>query len=108
MENYSKIEDLVKEKFEVKEYLKEMNMHDARAMFRLRTKMMKFKMNQSSSKANKASLWQCTGCGNVDTQSHILWCPAFSELREGKSLESDTDIVEYYTKVLRIRENLNL
>jgi hypothetical protein len=26
-------------------------------------------MNQSSEPKNKATFWECTGCGNVDTQA---------------------------------------
>ena len=59
-------------------------------------------------KKNKESLWQCTGCGNIDSQAHILWCPAYKELREGKSMESDEDVVEYIQKVLDIRDKLDL
>ena len=44
----------------------------------------------------------------IETQDHILWCPAYHELREGKSLESDKDLIEYFGKVMKIREKLNL
>ena len=37
-----------------------------------------------------------------------MWCPAFKELREGKSMDSDIDIVNYFRKVLKIREKLDL
>ena len=62
-------------------------------------------MNQSSSRFNKQTLWQCSGCGCVDTQSHILHCAAFQHLREGKSIENDQDLVDYFTQVLKIRED---
>ena len=65
-------------------------------------------MNQPSNPVNRATLWKCTGCGYVDSQAHILWCPAYQELREGKSLSSDIDLVEYYRKVLAIRDKLDL
>ena len=65
-------------------------------------------MNQSSDRKNKETLWKCDGCGNIDSQKHILWCPAFRDLREGKSMDSDTDIIDYFRKVLKIREKLDL
>ena len=53
--------------------------------------------------------WQCDSCEkSIDTQSHVLWCPAYQNLREGKSLDSDDDLIEYITKVMVIREKLNL
>ena len=85
-----------------------MSLHDARLYFRIRTGTVKCKMNQSSDKYNKETLWKCSGCGNIDSQKHIMWCPAFKELREGKSMDSDIDIVNYFRKVLKIREKLDL
>ena len=70
--------------------------------------MIKCAMNQSSDAGNKTALWKCKACGYVDTQTHILHCPRFTDLRESKSLESDHDLVEYFSKVLKIREDNNL
>lgn len=108
IEKSSKVNGFKEEDYEMKNYLKEMKMSDARVHFRVRTRMIRCKMNQPSDPINKATLWQCTGCGNVDTQSHILYCPAYQELREGKSLSSDEDIVHYFRKVMSIREELQL
>ena len=61
-------------------------------------------MNQQSDKENAKNLWKCTECGHIDTQSHILWCPYFSTLREGRSIENDADLVSYFREVFKIRE----
>ena len=47
------------------------------------------KMNQQSNKTFAKQLWKCSECGNIDMQSHVLWCPYFASLREGKSLDND-------------------
>ena len=91
----------------MKEYLETMNLAEARTFFRIRTKMIICKMNQSSDRANKESLWRCEDCGYVDTQSHIIHCPAYKALREGKSLDSDGDVVAYFREVLKLREDDN-
>ena len=80
-------------------------MNEARTLFRVRTKMIKCKMNQSSDRFNRSSLWKCEDCGYVDTQAHILNCPAYQELREGKSLNCDADLVTYFSDVLKLRED---
>ena len=64
-------------------------------------------MNQSSEPVNKATLWKCEACGYVDTQSHLIYCPAFKDIREGKNLESDNDLVDYFSKVIKIREEID-
>ena len=61
-------------------------------------------MNRQSDKENAKNLWKCTECGHIDTQSHILWCPYFSTLREGRSIENDADLVSYFREVFKIRE----
>lgn len=109
LENYRKLEEFKDEDFCQKSYLKDMNLYDARVMFRIRAKMIKCKMNFSSDRRNVASLWQCDSCmSNIDTQSHVLFCPAYSQLREGRSMKSDQDLVNYFKNVLEVREKLNL
>ena len=44
----------------------------------------------------------------IETNSHVLWCPAYQNLREGKSLESDKDLAQYLMNVLKIREKFKL
>ena len=101
METYSKLDKMKLEaKCEMKEYLKDMTMEEARTHFRIRTNTINCKMNQSSDPKHRAELWKCSACGNIDSQSHILWCDSYSKLREGKSLDNDRDIAQYYYKVM--------
>ena len=69
-----------------KSYLSEMNMHDARVNFSLGSRMIDCKMNFSNNPKYKADTWRCDSCCTcVDSQSHILYCSAYQELREGIS-----------------------
>ena len=53
--------------------------------------------------------WLCDSCeSKIDSNSHVIWCEAYRELREGKDLHSDKDLAEYLKKVMSIREKLNL
>ena len=69
--------------------------------------MIHCKMNQSSEPKNSGSLWRCQDCGYVDTQTHIMHCPAYQNLRVDKYLDSDIDIVNYFKEVLKFREKQN-
>ena len=104
---YSKLKEgpMVSENFEEKSYLTEMSMMDARLLFRIRCKTNDIKMNQQSNKTFAKQLWKCSECGNIDTQSHVLWCPYFASLREGKSLDNDLDLINYFKQVFKIRED---
>ena len=91
--SYSKLrnKDLENEKFEVKDYVKNMKLRDARTYFRIRGDMIKAKMNMKHNNNYAEKLWKCDECQCMDSQAHIIWCPAFAPLREGKDLSSDSD-----------------
>ena len=97
------------ESFKTKDYLKNMNMADARTKFKMRTEMLNFKFNYKSDYEHIANLWKCDSCQTaIETQNHILWCPSYSELREGKDLKNDVDVIEYFQKVIKIRDKLKI
>ena len=92
----------------VKDYIKTMTLRNARTFFRIRSNMVDVKMNQKSNSNYANDLWKCDYCFSLDSQSHIMWCPAFSSLREGKNLQNDLDLVSYFQDVMKIRENQSL
>ena len=98
------------EDFGRKEYLNELHLESARTKFKFRTRMTQFvKMNYSSSVEYSEDLWRCHSCRTkIDTQTHVLWCPVYAPLREGKDLESDEDLCEYLQAVFRIRQKLEI
>ena len=111
MKKLEKLTEIKKcdEQFQTKEYLKMMNIEDARTKFKLRTHMLDVKFNYKHMPKNEKSLWQCDSCQTaIETQSHIMWCPSYSELREGKDINNDNDLIEYVKSVLKIREKLNI
>ena len=112
MKAYSKLKDgpMPKEQFKMKNYIKEMTVEDARTNFSIRSLMYRAKFNYRSDPKNADELWKCSSCmsGHIESQSHILHCEAYSELREGKDLKSDDDLVQYMKNVLIIREKLSL
>ena len=67
------------------------------------------KFNYKNDKQNRQELWRCDSCQTaIDTQSHILWCPSYKELRSGKDINNDRDLVNYIQNVMKIREQLNI
>jgi hypothetical protein len=42
----------------------------------------KVKMSFKNDQALTNSLWQCEECLNQDTESYLLWCPGYLNLRE--------------------------
>ena len=102
----SKTKEKCNESFEQREYLKNVKVSEARAMFRTRTKMMECKMNYPSDPKFSKDLWLCDSCKRaVDTQSHVMICPAYSSLREGRDINCDEDVAWYMAEVIKIRSS---
>ena len=110
MEDMSKVKHLVNEDFERKDYIKKNNIYEARTMFKLRSKMVEVKMNYKSDPRNSKELWRCDSCksGALESQTHVLYCTAYSDLRIGKNLEDMDHLVKYFSDVMAIRSKLQL
>ena len=102
------MKEFIDEPFEKKDYFQKLNLEEARIMFKKRAKMMQYvKFNFSSDPQYRSQLWQCNGCKtNIDSMSHIIWCPAYSNLREDKDINCDKDLAKYLLQVLKLGENL--
>ena len=101
--------NIVNERFEFKKYLKNKNVHEARIAFKMRTKMLEIKMNFQYDIKYMVDLWQCDSCRRaVDTQTHVLNCPAYQSQREDKDFGDFNDLVTYYSEVMQIRSKLGL
>ena len=67
------------------------------------------KRNFRHDPAYTKDIWKCDSCRtSIDTQSHMLWCEAYKELRMDKDLRSDKDLTKYIQEVLEIRMKMNL
>ena len=105
--NYSKLKNkgFEHEQLEIKSYVHNMKLRDARTNFRIRGNMIKAKMNMKNNNKFANELWRCDECQSMDSQAHIIWCPVFAPLREGKDLQKDSDLVRYYQQVIKIRDD---
>ena len=69
--------------------------------------MLECKMNYSSDPKFMKELWLCDSCQQaIATQSHVMICPAYSKLREGKDKNCDEDVVNYLVEVMKIRDRM--
>ena len=104
---YSKLKDgpLIEGDLSIEPYVQDMKLRDARTLFRLRTQMLPAKFNMKSSPKFSNESWKCDFCKKIDSQSHIMWCPSFAPLREGRNINDDKDLVDYIQQVFKIRED---
>ena len=88
------------EKFECRDYLSSLPLSQARTLFKHKYSMTEqVKMNYKGDPAYSKLLWKCQDYQNQDTEIHLLWCPAFEDIRNVLDLSSDKDL----QKVVRIR-----
>ena len=104
--------DFDSENLATKDYLRTLNMADARLKFKLRACMTPtVKMNFKSDAKFAAQLWKCEGCaklsqyGYMDSQLHILRCEGYADLRHEKDFDNDQHLVEYFRSVISRRQN---
>ena len=106
LEPYKKVKHLNigDDKFECKQYLSTLPLEKARTMFKHKCKMTEnVKMNFKNDQQFSNSLWRCSSCLNQDTESHLLWCPGYTDMREGLNLNDDSDLCSYLQKIFAVR-----
>ena len=103
---------LKEEDYTMKEYMKTLNLHDARLRFRIRINLVPgFKYLYKSTPAFRQSLWECPLCKNqqeynLDNLSHSLNCPQLADIHLNEP-EDDQQIVNYFRLVIKRREDLS-
>ena len=100
-----KLKDIVNESFGRKEYLSSKSVEHSRTMIRIRSKMLHVKDNFKNMYKKRTNGLKCDSClTQVETQAHVLTCPAYNKLREGLQLDKQDDLVKYYREVLMARD----
>ena len=104
MEGLKKLEGIVKDNLEIKEYFKFRNLEDTRVMFRLRTRMLELKANQKNNPTFRKEGWKCDGCKQeIENEKHVMECTSYDHVRVGKKLEVDKDLISYFKEVMKIK-----
>ena len=85
------------------------NLQSVRTIFRFRVEMFEAKLNFKNKAEYKNENFMCDSCmSQTDENTHVLFCPSYSTLRENKNMNDDSHLSEYLQKVLQIRMKLRL
>ena len=85
------------------------NLQSVRTIFRFRADLFEAKMNFKHKPEYIKEKFLCDSCmSEIDENTHVLYCPAYSNLRENKNLNNDSHLAQYLQKVLEIRTKLRL
>ena len=112
---YKKLNFYAEQKFELRPYVTNLNISEARMKFKINACMTPtIQMNFPSDVEFASNLWTCSGCagsdmgdevvGCRDTQQHVMICPGYAQLREDKNLDNDRDLVHYFAQVIKNRQ----
>ena len=105
MEGKTKVQDLVTENVSLKSYFKEKSLSSTREMFRIRTNMNKLKGNFKHDKRNADAL--CVACGKEEEiNSHVMYCPSYADLKQGRDMSKNMDLVYFFRDIMKRREKL--
>ena len=108
IKNYKKMSALRDEITKGNTYFFEETLQNVRTLFRFRVDLFEAKANFKNKPQYKGNLL-CDSCmSKIDENTHVLFCPSYSTLREGKSLNNDLDLANYLQKVVEIRSKLQL
>ena len=113
---YKKIDylEMKKEDFGVKDYIKKLNVSEARLRFRVKLQLVPgIKFSYKNTEKYKADMWSCpvcqmTGAYSLDSMSHTMWCPGLADFRKDRDMRLDKDIVLYMKDVLGLREKISM
>ena len=108
MSKYKKVDhfSLSTESFELKPYFKDLKLSLARVKFRERVNCMtSCRSHFPSDQTNIREVFQCPEelCSKIDTLNHWRECHAYEHLRKGKSLSVETELLEYYKRIIEHR-----
>ena len=98
------VQSLCTERCEVKDYVKDLSLENARINFRLRSSMCQFVQLNFLNKQNLMNnKFTCVFCDAIESQRHWQYCTASYRFRRNKNLENQSELIEFYKCVIEYR-----
>ena len=90
----------------LKEYVKTGTLHSVRSTWEVRCYMLHVAGNYSHHRKFEATGWRCQGCSLQvrEDQDHLTQCQGYSDLIQGRNLDDDKQLVDFYRLVMARRE----
>ena len=104
--NMEKMKIIRSEKWGLKDYVVAGNLYSVRSTWEVRAYMLRVAGNYSHHSRYLATGWLCQACRLQvrEDQDHLGSCEGYEDLREGKNLDDDKELVEFIQQVMRRRE----
>ena len=106
MEGKPKTKELVTESCMLKDYFKFKSLSVTRDIFRIRTNMNPLRGNFKHKYKSTPGGVQCLACGvEEEVNTHVMSCQEYDDLRQGKDLNNNIDLVNYFREVMARRDD---
>ena len=104
--NMEKMKVIRADEWGLKEYVRTGHLYSVRSTWEVRAYMLRVAGNYSHHSRYLATGWLCQACQLQvrEDQDHLTSCAGYEDLREGKDMDDDKVLVEFYTAVMRRRE----
>ena len=101
-----KMKTMRKSPVSLKEYMKKGTLCSVRKTWEVKSYILRVAGNYPGHMRYLATGWQCQACMQQvrEDQDHLTLCGGYRDLLEGKDLESDEDLVDFFRKVMARRE----
>ena len=94
------------ENHELKPYIYTMTLKQARLKYRERYSMLKHcKLNFPSDPEFRRQGYRCSFCSAVSSQNHLRFCSRYEELRRGRNLEDEIEMIEYIADIMEMEDD---
>ena len=105
-ENMEKMKVIRSEVWGLKEYVRTGHLYSVRSTWEVRAFMLRVAGNYSHHSRYLATGWLCQACRLQvrEDQDHLTSCAGYEDLREGKDMGNNEELVEIYQAVMRRRE----
>ena len=106
MEKLKKLEGMSKENLKMKEYVKTGTLYTARETWRVRSRMLDLGGNYPNMAKYRKTMAKCQVCNlqEREDQAHVARCEGYQDIREGADLGNETELVEYFSRVMKRRK----
>ena len=90
----------------IKSYVKTGTLYSVLSTWKVRSYMLRVAGNYSHHQRYARSGWQCRACSRQvrEDQDHLLQCEGYSDLVQGKNMDEDEELVQFYREVMARRE----
>ena len=102
----SKMKRMWKDDLRMKDYVRTGTLYSVRKTWEARSYMLRVAGNFPNQKKYQRTGWLCQACDLRvrEDQDHLTSCKGYADLRDGKDLDHDSELVDFFRGVMERRE----